>query len=393
MNKLKLLWALTAVLFTDPAIFAVNDQFMVDNVYYKIVSDKNVEVTWSGFTIPDVDTPANYIDDGQSYHIEDSGHNIGDYKGDVIIPQFVINPANNTKYKVIGIGKDAFANCVFLNSVTLPESIEYLAQNAFCDARLIKEIYLPDNVQNIGKGCFDRCLNLRKINIPGGVTEIPDWAFNAAGSHHSIEYLDIEGMENVEYFGDYAFNNSGIALLPKLKAIKYIGKNAFYGCRLTELDFSNLSDDDFNNIADNAFNYNEDLKMVILPNTSKKFLNRMFYQCYNITSVKIGSPEPPYIFSAWNCSYNDDCVLHVPQNCAEKYKADFKWANFKNILEDPDDSNSVEIIQSDISAVDCGIYDLTGLKIASDINAAEEIPAGTYIIKSPQSIRKVIITR
>lgn len=392
MTKIKRLATIGALAAGCLCLKAQTYSFVADNVYYKIIDSSNVEVAWSGKYIDD------YIDgssdlDGEYAYPEDGGYNVGDYYGDVIVPGHVENPTNHVKYKVIGVGNSAFANCVYLNSVTLPSSIEYLGENAFGGASLIEELSLPESLLKIGDYCFYECIKLKKINIPGGVTEIPQYAFTKAGCFFENGNLEIDGMENIESIGNYAFHKSGLAELPKMKNIKHIGRNAFSGCRLTTIDFSEYSDDDIKNITANAFTENVKLSEITLPNTSREYLNRMFYQCYNISSVKIASPEPPKINRPWNCSYNKDCTLYVPAGSVEKYKAHPVWGMFKNIAPYSAEPGSVESVQlTPRQEAASGVYDFSGYKIAEGIESADNLKQGTYIIKTPQATRKVIIT-
>ena len=52
-----------------------------------------------------------------------------EYAGEIVIPGFI--KVGGKTYTVIGIGEQAFSKCFDLNSVTIPESIEYIRNKAF----------------------------------------------------------------------------------------------------------------------------------------------------------------------------------------------------------------------------------------------------------------------
>lgn len=54
---------------------------------------------------------------------------INEYSGEVVVPQTV--NYENTDFKVVGIGQDAFTSCYGLTSVTIPNSVTSIGQYAF----------------------------------------------------------------------------------------------------------------------------------------------------------------------------------------------------------------------------------------------------------------------
>lgn len=66
------------------------------------------------------------------------------------------------KYKIVisdgitKIGKRAFADCISVISVELPETIKEIAENAFSGCEKLKELLLPASIESIGDNAFDR---------------------------------------------------------------------------------------------------------------------------------------------------------------------------------------------------------------------------------------------
>ena len=99
----------TALLLLYAMVVSAHD-FEVDGIYYNILSEeeKTVEVTYGG-------------DYSNSYSNE--------YTGSVVIPESVTY--NGATYSVTSIGKEAFSGCIWLRSITIPNSVTSIGEFAF----------------------------------------------------------------------------------------------------------------------------------------------------------------------------------------------------------------------------------------------------------------------
>lgn len=66
-----------------------------------------------------------------------------------MIPEKATNPSDSTEYSVVGIDYGAFYYATSLNSVTLPEGLEYIDSCAFQNSSL-KSIEIPASVTRLG---------------------------------------------------------------------------------------------------------------------------------------------------------------------------------------------------------------------------------------------------
>ena len=150
--------------------------FEVDGIYYNILSNNNVEVTYKG-----------------SYF----GNSL-DYEGDVVIPKTVT--LNEISYSVTRIGFAAFNSCSNLTSIEFPNSITYIGLAAFQNCTSLASVEIPNSVTEIDNSAFEWCISLTNIEIPNSVTEIGDWAFSNCTSLANIEIPN-----SVTYIGGSAF--------------------------------------------------------------------------------------------------------------------------------------------------------------------------------------------
>lgn len=68
-------------------------------------------------------------------------------------------------YKVVSVGKNAFANCKKLKTVTLASTITSIGEKAFYKCTSLNKITIPGKTKKIGKNAFAKCNKLSYINI------------------------------------------------------------------------------------------------------------------------------------------------------------------------------------------------------------------------------------
>ena len=69
----------------------------------------------------------------------------------------LIIPAEIGGYKVTEIGMEAFRNCTFLISVTIPDSVTSINSGAFDNCTSLTSISIPNSVTSIGGVVFSGC--------------------------------------------------------------------------------------------------------------------------------------------------------------------------------------------------------------------------------------------
>ena len=87
------------------------------------------------------------------------------------------------------IGAYAFANCMSLTSITIPDSVKSIDMQAFLHCHNLLSITIPNSVTSIGQRAFDYCVILTSITIPRSVTSIGGSSFESTNSLTDIYFL------------------------------------------------------------------------------------------------------------------------------------------------------------------------------------------------------------
>ena len=120
----------------------------------------------------------------------------------------------------------------YLNSITLPNSIETIGGDAFRETPLT-EIILPDSVVTIGDEAFKYCKNLTYVKLSKNTKYIGGGSFSGTG------ITSIEIPDSVNYIESNAFYNtklSGSLYIPD--SVVTIDARAFEGTQLKEVSIS-----------------------------------------------------------------------------------------------------------------------------------------------------------
>ncbi len=135
-------------------------------------------------------------------------------------------PAEIDGRPVTGIGQDAFKAFKTIQSVTLPETITYIAPYAFYDCDALTAISIPAKVKTIGEGAFMGCDNLKTVTLTQGLEEIGNFAFKDC-----VKLTALTLPYGVKHIGDGAFwNCDALDKITVPTTVSYLGTGAFYDC-------------------------------------------------------------------------------------------------------------------------------------------------------------------
>lgn len=148
----------------------------------------------------------------------------------------------------VKICNQAFASCMELEEIRIPQSITEIGKYAFLRCKKLKQIELPETVTTLSCGVFSgtgletfevpehisviegnvfsHCSELKSVRLPDTITEIPKDIFSWCESLKEFVIPD-----GVTVIGDGAFSYSGLIACEIPDSVKEIQERAFEGCK------------------------------------------------------------------------------------------------------------------------------------------------------------------
>ena len=217
-------------------------------------------------------------------------------------------------YSITSIGASAFANNTQINSVTIAEGIDYIADSAFSGCSSLSQITIPASLTEIGTDAFTDCTSLQNVYYNGTINQ---WANNiyfndsmhdlnptmSGSPSYQIQYsnplrngaaLNIDGQPATtvtitENISDAAFwGCSSLTDVTISEGVTYIGYATFADCaNLTDIEIPNSVE----YIGTGAFLSALEDMYTINPN-----FNLNEYVSGGYTSYYLGNSTNPYLY-------------------------------------------------------------------------------------------------
>ena len=325
--------------------------------------------------------------------------NSGEYSGYKTISSSI--EVNGITYIVDRIDDNAFLNCNYLYSVSIPNSITSIGYSAFAGCERLSSVSIPNSVTNIGRGAFQRCSgissltigngittiannlfarcsSLKEVTIPNSVTSIEDGAFSACTSLTSISF-----GENVMSIGEYAFSEcTSLSSVTIPNSVTSIGDDAFYSCsKLSHVCSKIVSPF---NISDNVFLRIAFPSILTIPKGTKSSYQAFSGWTSNFTDIieESGTQYSLSITASGNGSvtYNGTAV----KNRTTTFTVD--EGTSATLTFTPDNGYqlaSVKVGSTDVtSRVSNNKYTISSISANTNVTVTfEAIPAVTYSLK------------
>ena len=121
------------------------------------------------------------------------------YTGDIDIPLDVTY--HGVSYVVSGIDAYAFSGCIYVTSVTMPNTVTSIGMYAFFGCKGISSLVIPNSVTSIGFKAFYHCTGLTSLKTSANLTDIGRYAFADCPGLTTVTI-----PANVTSIGDNAFD-------------------------------------------------------------------------------------------------------------------------------------------------------------------------------------------
>lgn len=222
------------------------------------------------------------------------------------------------------IGEHAFENCG-LHSVTIPDSVIILYDYVFNDCKSLTTVTLGNSIKHIGIKAFAGCSQLISMTLPESVETIANRAFEECG------FLSISIPNSVNSIGESAFKSSDLRSITLPDSLTAISDNLFYGCEgLSSVTIGN----NVTTIGKHAFYNCVALNWITIP-SSVRFIGEeafgsrneeyLYYFVTNINSVedwlkiKFDGFKANPLYYGHKLALNGEIVtdLHIPEGIEE----------------------------------------------------------------------------
>ena len=249
------------------------------------------------------------------------------------------------------ISTDAFYGCTSLKNVNLHEGITTIYNRAFYNCKL-ENITIPSTVTSIGNGAFKSNPTKSVVWLPatcsiGTGEDAPFYStssqitsFVFSDSVKTIPgYLcfkmnklsNIALPETVTTIGQYAFN--GCSLLKEVTipaSVTSINTYAFAFCTsLKNFEFPK----GIKTVATSVLEGCTALQSVVIPSTVNSINQDAFYGCSGLQSIHNYAFTPQTITERAVYNVNKHtCILYVPMDYIDLYRAKSVWCDFDNII-------------------------------------------------------------
>lgn len=101
------------------------------------------------------------------------------------------------------INQDAFKDAINLTDVSIPRSVDYLANKSFYNCPKLSGITFNGSLRTFGDDCFYGCTSLTSMTVPSGITLLGEECFRGCTNLRSIDIPN-----TIQTIGRYCFHSN-----------------------------------------------------------------------------------------------------------------------------------------------------------------------------------------
>ncbi|MBR4727694.1 MAG: leucine-rich repeat protein, partial [Clostridia bacterium] len=172
------------------------------------------------------------------------------------------------------------ANCLNLETVTLPDSLTSISAKAFYNCMKLSAINIPSGVKTIGESAFEYCEALQSVTLPSALKTVGSNAFGRCYALSSLTFND--GLQTI---GESAFSgDTSLTEVSLPDSVLTIGRNAFGDCRALR---SARLPEGLSVIPPRLFDRCINLETVDIPASVTTIQDHAFYDCAKLDPVTL----------------------------------------------------------------------------------------------------------
>ena len=188
------------------------------------------------------------------------------------------------------ISEKAFAGCLALRSIEIPDSVMRIGSCAFQDCRQLADMVVPNSVTNIGQGAFSGCCGLQSLMLPFVGSERGNSLTQEAVFGYIFGKQPIDGMnETVQYYAiDHIVTNYIPTSLTDIEITdeSIIAKGAFDRCNSITNMKLNVG---IGTIGEYAFAHCNSIQNMFIPDSVTDINKYAFEDCGGLVGLTIPS--------------------------------------------------------------------------------------------------------
>lgn len=212
--------------------------------------------------------------------------------------------------------KHSFDGCYCLSCLLISKGFSMYSFKIYsCNDTAIKFIVFPDPIYFINNSIQGS--NLMSVSVPYTLTRLDDFAFA------NTKLKDITLPTEVSSMGASAFLNTSLETV--FIYATYISNGAFNKNYYLQ---NVVLSEGLDTIRSMMFTEDYCLTNIIIPSTVTSIQYNAFQQCTAMKEYHFKSTTPPSLASAITLKVPEDCIIYVPQGCAEAYKSATNWATY-----------------------------------------------------------------
>lgn len=229
------------------------------------------------------------------------------------------------------IGDNAFGGCTYMyGQYRLPSKLETLGSNAFAGlSRVTGTLTFPAGTQKIGSGFGD--LGCSRLYLPDGLEVISNGAFG--GSHYGRKLRltgDLYIPNTVTEIGEEAFCNQQFSHIHLPEKLTELSAGILSGC--DKLIDTLKIPETVTQIREKAFNDCSSLTAIILPENLQYIYSGAFNGCSSLNLLRCLSKDPPIVQGdVFGSLPKDNFTVEVPEGSVDSYRNAEGWKEFKRI--------------------------------------------------------------